>query len=171
MAASMSFCLYKVFNIKDVKYVRSADLIYNFEGMKEAQKVQEKKTDEIKSNLDTLQKDFQKAVNQYNLDFPVLSKEERMQREKLLSMQQENLKQYSQSAQQNIKDSDDKLTEGVLNQVNAFVEEYAEKEGYDIVLGTTASGNILYAKDYMDITDEVVKALNEQYKTQPASAK
>jgi outer membrane protein len=55
------------------------------------------------------------------------------------------------------------MTEGVLNQVNSFIEEYSKNKGYDLVIGTTTSGNLLYAREYMDITDEVLKALNENY--------
>jgi len=162
------FCVYKTMKIPTVKYVRSADLIYGFDGMKEAHLQQQKTSDDMKSRLDTLQLDFQRTVNQYNSDYPKLSKQERVEREKLLSLQQDNLRNYSQKIQENIKQQDEKLTQGVLNQVNAFVEEYSKKKGYDIVLGTTSSGNILYATDNMDITQEVTQALNEQYKVKPA---
>ena len=148
-----------------IKYIKSADLIYSFEGMKEAQKKQEKLTNEMQSNVDTLQMEFQKAVNQYNQDYSKLSKDEKVEREKILNMQQTNMQQYSKNAELKIKEQDEKVTQGVLNQVNAFIEEYAKKMGYDVVLGTTTSGNILYGKENMDITDEVIKALNENYKT------
>ena len=154
-----------------VRYVRSADLIYNFQGMKEAQKKQERKTVALKSNVDTLQIQFQKAVNQYNQDFPHLSKEERTQRENLLALQRENYRKYTQQINESIQEQDQKLTEGVLNQVNVFVEDYAKKKGYDLVLGTTASGNILFAKNYMDITNEVLEALNKDYSSTPSETK
>lgn len=161
------FSLYKTIRIPEVKYVRSADLIYGYDGMKEAHLLQQKTSEEMKSRVDTLQVDFQRAVNQYNNDYSKLSKEERKEREKLLSLQQENLRNYSQKVEGNIKEQDQKLTEGVLNQVNAFVEEYAKQKGYDLILGTTSSGNILYARESMDITEEVIKALNENYKKHP----
>jgi len=166
LVISVAFCIYKTMSIPDVRYVKSADLIYSYEGMKDAQKKQEKVMNEVQSNLDTLQLDFQKAVNNYNQDFPKLSKDERIEREKLLSLQQNNLQQYSKNAEDKIKTKDEQITQGVLNQVNSFVEEYAKKKGYDIVLGTTTSGNILFAREQMDITDEVLKALNENYKTE-----
>lgn len=160
---------YKVTKTSKIAYVRSADLIYSYEGMKEAQLKQEKKTMELKSNLDTLQVNFQKAINQYNQDFAKLTKEEKFQREKLLGVQQNQLKDYSQTVEETIKKQDDQLTQGVLNQVNSFVEEYSKKKGYDLVLGTTSSGNILFATESMDITNEVLTALNSQYKQTPSS--
>ena len=34
-----------------------------------------------------------------------------------------------------------------------------------MVIGTTTSGNLLYAKDYMEITEQLLKAMNENYHT------
>jgi outer membrane protein len=157
------FLFYKYINIPTVKYVRSADLIYGFDGMKEAHLLQQKTSEELKLRLDTLQMDFQKSVNLFNNDYSKLTKQERIEREKILGLQQENLRNYSGKTDEEIKSQDNKLTAGVLNQVNAFVQEYAKQKGYNIILGTTSSGNLLYADEGMDITEEVIKAMNENY--------
>ena len=60
-------------------------------------------------------------------------------------------------------EEEEKLLKGVLNQVNAFVEEYAAEEGFDLVLGTTLSGSILYGTTGIDITEQVLQAMNQQY--------
>ncbi len=161
---------FKSSTVPRIAYIKSADLVYNYEGMKEAQQKQEKKTEELKSNLDTLQVNFQKAINQYNSDYSKLSKQERLERENLLSVQQNQLKKYTLTIEEMIKKQDEQLTSGVLNQVNSFVETYAKKKGYDLVLGTTTSGNVLFAKESMDITNEVLLELNNQFKNTPASS-
>ena len=51
-----------------------------------------------------------------------------------------------------------------MSQINSFVKQYAEQEGYDIILGTTQSGSLLYANNALDITEEIVEALNQYYK-------
>lgn len=170
IAVGVVWIAYQVTKKSKIAYVRSADLIYNYEGMKEAQAKQEKKTLELKSNLDTLQVNFQKAISQYNQEYPKLTKEEKLKREELLGVQQNQLKSYAQTVEETIKKQDDQLTQGVLNQVNSFVEEYSKKKGYDLVLGTTSSGNILFATESMDITNEVLTALNSQYKQSPPSS-
>ena len=58
-----------------------------------------------------------------------------------------------------------KLTAGIVNQFNTYVEKYAKDEGYDVVLGATLSGNILYAKDAIDITPQLIEGLNDTYKS------
>lgn len=159
------FALYKSMNVPRIAYVRSGDLVYGYEGMKEARTAYELKTTQWQANIDTLQSDFQRAVNAYNLEYSKLSTKERSERETLLRQQEDNLSLYSKNIQEQAHKDDTKMTEGVLNQVNSFVEEYAKERGYDIVIGTTQSGNLLYGTNYMDITDELLKALNENYKS------
>jgi outer membrane protein len=43
------------------------------------------------------------------------------------------------------------------------VEEYGKENGYDLILGTTTSGNILYGTEKKDITEQVLNALNNAY--------
>ena len=45
-----------------------------------------------------------------------------------------------------------------------FFKEYNKTKGYEMILSTTLGGTVFYAESYCDITQEVVKLLNEQYK-------
>ncbi len=160
------FSLYKSMQVPVVKYVRSSDLIYGFDGMKLAHLKIQKIQAENQGRLDTLKQDFQLSVSNYNTAYTDLNKKEKAERENLLRLQQQNLEGYAKQIQENNTKEDNRLTEGVLNQVNAFVEQYAKDNGYDIILGTTTSGNILYGNKAMDITEEVLEAINEDYKVE-----
>jgi len=45
----------------------------------------------------------------------------------------------------------------------AHLEQYGKDNGYDLLLGTTDGGNVLYGTPALDITQEVLDALNETY--------
>lgn len=156
---------------KKIGFVRSSELVYGYEGMKEAHVIQEEKTKQLKSNIDTLDLNLQQAIAQFNKEYSSLSESERKEKEKLLSMQQQNLQQYVKNAENSMKESDSNLTQGILNQVNTLVEKYAKEHGYDIVFGTTSSGNILYGEKVMDITEPVLQFLNANYTNLPDSIK
>ena len=55
------------------------------------------------------------------------------------------------------------MTQGVLNQVNAFVEKYGKSHGYAMIFGTSNTGNILYADTIYDLTDTILAGLNKDY--------
>ena len=157
------FAIYKSMHPVKIAYIRSAEMIYAYEGMKDAQKVYQEKMKAWQSNVDTLRLELERNFNKYTNESAKLSPKEKAEKQVLLSQQQQNYNQYAQTMKEKSKKEEQTMTEGVLNQVNSFIEEYSKKQGYDMVIGTTTSGNLLYAKEDMDITQSVLKALNENY--------
>lgn len=160
-------CFYTYFQLngqKKIAYVRSGDLIYGFQGMKEAQDTFKLKTVVWKANIDTLQAEFNRSLEIYDRSYRQYSSVERTQQQEEIRTQQENLERFRTAIQAQSQEEQTKITEGVLNQINSFVADYGKEHGYDLILGTTVSGNIMYGTDYIDITDEVLKELNNYYK-------
>lgn len=87
----------------------------------------------------------------------------------MLRAQENNVVQYNEAVTSKYKEEEDKMLQGVLNQVNSFVEKYGKEKGYDIILGTTLSGSMLYGENTMDITDEVLAELNKNYQNNTVS--
>jgi outer membrane protein len=55
------------------------------------------------------------------------------------------------------------MTSDVVTQVNAYLKKYGESKGYTVILAATEYGNLAYADDDLDITDEVLEGLNKEY--------
>lgn len=51
----------------------------------------------------------------------------------------------------------------VLKQLNQYVIDYGKKQNYDIIYGANGEGNIMYAKDMYDISEEVIVYINNRY--------
>jgi outer membrane protein len=66
---------------------------------------------------------------------------------------------YTAELQQSEMDMNVALLDSVMN----FLHRYNEKYKFDYILGFTKGGNILYANDTLDVTADVIKALNEEY--------
>lgn len=159
-----SVLLFDKLSTKKIAYVRSTELVYNYLGMQEAQRTFREKSEKWKANMDTLQNDYRRSLSRYTAQAGALPGKEREEQESYLRQQQENLMNYSRAVNDNARQEDDKITQAVLNQINSFVEEYGKEHGYDIILGTTNSGSLLYGKETIDITEEVLAALNRNYK-------
>lgn len=148
-----------------IGFIRSQQLVYNYLGMKEAQSSYQSKQQRWESEIDTLSSNYRLAVSRYNTDAPKLSAKEKADREAELRTQQEYLQKHSWTLKNQSKEEDEKLTQGVLNQVNTFVADYGKQHGYDFILGTTDAGNLLYGESGSDITDEILAAMNNAYKS------
>ena len=145
---------YAHFSQPKIAYVRSEKLVNEYAGMKEARQLWQQKQLQWQANLDTLKADYRK-------------KEKANAPKEELQVLMQNIQQYASATEQMAVEEDRKKTEAVLEQINVFVENYGKEHGYDLILGTTASGNILYGTAGMDITEELLAALNRNYN--PAS--
>jgi len=148
---------------KKLGYVRSQDLVYAFDGMKEMQLKFQEQSKVWEANMDTLKMEYQRSLSEYQGVMAQLTTEEKITREQLLYAQKNNILQYSENIQLKSKEEEDKMLEGVLNQVNSFVEEYGKDNNYDLILGTTLAGSILYGEEAIDITQELIVEINNNY--------
>ena len=53
----------------------------------------------------------------------------------------------------------------MISEVKKFIKDYGKKKGYDYIYGTGDAATVLYAKDNYDITKDVLKELNDTYKS------
>jgi outer membrane protein len=54
--------------------------------------------------------------------------------------------------------------DSVISHVKKEIESYGKANGYSYILGGGEGGSVLYGKKTYDLTDEVVKMLNDKYK-------
>lgn len=144
-------------------YVDNMKMVQGYEGTKKVRAEFEQKTKTWQMNIDTLAKELEESVKKYGRESSAMSEKERKLTEELLNNKQQQFLQYREATQQKIQEEEKKFTEGLLAEINGFVKEYGEKNGYRILLGATVSGNIVYADKSLDITEEILKGLNERY--------
>ena len=56
------------------------------------------------------------------------------------------------------------LNRQLFNKITSFLKEYNKDNKFDIVLSTQLGSTVLYAENGFDITNDVVRLLNEEYK-------
>lgn len=59
--------------------------------------------------------------------------------------------------------------DSMIKGIKATIKTYGKEKGYDYIYGTGDAASVLYAKDQYDITNEVVKMLNDKYKSEDKS--
>jgi outer membrane protein len=151
------------FSTPKIAYVETDKLLNEYQGMIEAKAAFQVKANQWQANIDTLKSELETAIKTYEAEKNALSQKIQQEREKELGLKQQQLAQYNQSISQQAEQEDEKLTEGVVTQVNAYIKEYGKDSGYKIILGANGSGSIVYGEDAMNITEDVLEGLNEEY--------
>ena len=89
---------------------------------------------------------------------------------------QTELEEYLQRKSRALQEQNGILMKGILEEIRAKVQKHAEAEGYDYVLDKTGTSTsmvpvLLYTKDATDITDVLLKTLNDGVPAAPEEKK
>lgn len=55
--------------------------------------------------------------------------------------------------------------DSLVKTYKTIIKEYGKEKGYDYIYGTGEANSVLYAKDQYDITKEMIKLVNDKYKS------
>lgn len=149
-----------------IVYVDSAKLLDNYKGMQHARAVYQQKAATWKANVDTLTVALQKQIFHYEKSNASLSAGERKLTQELIRTKQKQLYDYQQATDTQAQQEDAKMTSEVVALVNTYIRKYGQDHGYKIILAATQYGNLAYAEDQLDITNEVLEGLNTEYEGQ-----
>lgn len=105
-------------------------------------------------NLKTLEGEL-KALNQGILaQEPTMDSRVLGEKQEEMKRKQQDYARYNRAVQEKAVQLEQSLMQPVYEEINAGMKSFGEKEGYAIIFGTVAGGNILFAQDAVDLTDE-----------------
>lgn len=147
----------------ELVYVDVNKLIEGYKRTKIAKAEFDKKAATMKGNIDSLMTGWQKELQAYEKERVSLSPKELKLKQELLQNKQQQINGYQEAIQKKIQEEDKKVTQTVINDINDYVKEYGKSHGYKIIFGASGGGNIMYATESSDLTEEVLKGLNADY--------
>jgi len=161
---SVLFLLFNYFFKNDkIAYVDSGRILNEYKGSAEAKKAFQSKAKVWQTNIDTLTNEVKYSIQKYEKSIATLSPKEQELTKQLIQTKQKQLNDYQHATQDNAKEEDGKLTQGIVTQINAFLLKYGKKHNYKMILIANQSGTIAYASDGLDITSDVIEEINSEY--------
>ena len=151
-------------NQPKVAYVHSEYLFENQLGTIESYKALESKTEKWGNNLDSLSTSYRAVFAPYKEGGESLEKEKKEQLEHQLKRKQDLFTTYHQSVEKMKGEEDQKLTQAVVKQMDAYLKEYAKNQGYDMIFAAGTTSSLVHADKFYDVTDEVLLYINKKYK-------
>ena len=82
-----------------------------------------------------------------------------------LQKKEQQLSYAQQALSQELQQESGKEMDSLVSGVKKFIKSYGKEKGYAYIYGTGDAASILYAEDKFDITKEVIKSLNDKYKS------
>ncbi|MGJ5643023.1 OmpH family outer membrane protein [Formosa sp. S-31] len=113
---------------------------------------------------DSLVQSFQAEYQEFQSEASKMSQDKAQQRYQELGRKQQMLQQQIQMTEQQIANQSQVEIDSLITKVRKFVNKYGESHNYDFILGSNEAGSVMYGKASEDITEDLIKALNDAYK-------
>lgn len=150
-----------------IAYVRMDTLMSQYTYYQAVMEKLQKQADEhrvqLASKANALQKAAQEFERRMRTNAFISAEAQQKEQTRLLQMQQ-NGQQLEAELTQKFAAQQQLMLADVQKAIKEQIEEYNKSHGYAIILSNVGLDNILYAQETMDITDDVVKYLNDRYK-------
>ena len=156
LTVAVLYLLYTPFSNPKLVYVDADKLVNDYAGMAETQA----------AFKETLQNGWNKAMEDYRNEEAAMSAKEQALARELIETNRQQFLNYQEAVSDMAARRDQEMTHAVLEEVNGYLAEYAKKHGHAIILAATSYGNVAYANQELDITEEVLKGLNKNHEGQ-----
>ncbi|NDK54479.1 OmpH family outer membrane protein [Pontibacter fetidus] len=150
--------------IGDVVFVNADTLLANYDLFKDVKTRLEGKAKKAETDLKGKATAFEREVGQYQQTAAGLSNEQRAVTEQRLARKQQELANLNQSESNRLMSEEAEEQKKIYDKVEAYLKDYSKEKGYKMVLSYSRGNSaILYSDESLDITQDVLKGLNEAY--------
>jgi outer membrane protein len=149
---------------QEIVYINQDSIVAKYDYIKDMDKRLGDKGKAAQSDLTGKKQAFQREVAEYQKSANGLSADQRAATEQRLQRKGQELQGYEQNASAQFQNEQMGETTKLYTKISDFAKEYAKEKGYKMIL-TYQKGNttVLYGDPSLDVTNEVIKRLNEAY--------
>ena len=147
-----------------IGYVNSDKIFQEYEEVQNAQKAFNEEQTQWQQEYQQKKSEIENLQNEYDNLPSIVTEQRREEKLALIEKKKRELQQYAEqifgeggtAAQREAE-----LLQPIIDKINQVIKEIAIEENYTIIFDTV-SGNIVYGKPNLDITDKVMKRLKEE---------
>lgn len=167
MAVAIVSCN-KTTDAKEFKtaYVDTNKLLDESIEKKDIEEKYKAKADVMDSRLKVAAEKFQSEAASFKQNAMANGQAWAQQKGAELQQREQELQYAQQGMLQQLQTESGKEMDSLVTKYKKIFKEYGKDKGYDYVFGTGEAATVLYAKDSYDITKELIKLVNDKYKSE-----
>ena len=122
------------------------------------------KADALTKKRDSISQAFQLEAQAFQAKAQNMSQKKAQEEYGLMQQKGQFIGQQLQQEDQQLQASGQTEMDSIVSKVKREVKAYGKANGYTYILGGGDGGSVLYGTDANDLTDEIVKILNDKYR-------
>jgi outer membrane protein len=121
----------------------------------------QEKLKKYQEQINAKQAELQKLKNDLEKQGMTLNEVSRAAKEKDYQQKLKDFQRFTKDAEEDLQARDAEFTKKILGMLETIVQDYGKKQGYAMIFDARGAG-LLYAAKAVDLTDEILKALNAE---------
>ncbi|MGL4364080.1 MAG: OmpH family outer membrane protein [Bacteroidales bacterium] len=148
-----------------VVFVNIDSLIRGYDMYFEVQKDFEAKAKKKDGDFTARMKKFEADARDFQnkVEKGLITRSQAQQLQEGLAKREQELMQLRQQLQLELQEEEAVMLRQIQNNIQAYIQEYNKEKGYSLILSTSGNSVILHGELSLNITNEVLKGLNENY--------
>ena len=147
-----------------IGYVDNVKLMDEYQEKIDADVKFKSEEDVLTKKRDSMSQAYQLELQAFQTKAQSMSQKKAQEEYGLLQQKGQFLGQQLQQEAQMAQTANQAILDSIISTVKKEIKTYGKANGYTYILGGGDGGSVLYGTEVNDLTDEIVKALNEQYK-------
>ncbi len=147
-----------------IGYVDNVKLMDGYQEKLDIEAKFKTKADALGKKRDSISQAFQLELQAFQTKAQKMSQKNAQEEYGLLQQKGQFVGQQLQQEEQQLQQNSQTEMDTLVNKVKKEIKAYGETNGFTYILGGGDGGAVLYGKDGQNLTDAIVKILNDKYK-------
>jgi outer membrane protein len=153
-----------------IAYINSDTVLEHYDYLKTNRVQIEEKAKKIEQEYRNRAQGLQNEITAYQRNVNNMTLGQVKAVEEDLGKKQQNLQLYQQSLSQQLMEEEDKLRKALYERITLYLKKYAKEKNLQVVLKFDPTSDVLFAGEALDVSNDVIKGLNEEYKQETTGA-
>jgi len=146
-----------------IGYVDMDKVLKEYDAYKKAEEQMKTRSSKLTADFQNANMQFQQKVRDYQKKRSKMSAKDAADLEQKLMQEQQMIQQQQQMIQQQFQQEGSQLIEKINEEIKTFIDDYAKKNSYDFILGTTSQArSVLYGREKLNLTQQLIDGLNKE---------
>lgn len=146
-----------------IGYVDNVKLMDEYQEKIEAETKFKSEEEILTKKRDSMSQAYQLELQAFQTKAQGMSQKKAQEEYGLLQQKGQFLGQQLQQEAQIAQSQNQTILDSIISKVKTEIKAYGKAQGYTYILGGGDGGSVLYGTEPNDLTDEIVKILNDKY--------
>jgi len=149
----------------DIVYIQIDSLLNKYDMFNDLKSELESKAQVIQDELDKKGRAWQRDATDFEekVKKGLITRSQAENQQNMLANREIELRQYSNQKQMEMAEEEQVLIRRVMDALDKYLEKYNAEKKYSLIINTQSTSTILKGNPALNITNEVVQGLNEEY--------